>query len=193
MGSDSKCWQPHKRSCKNWKPCVPCDPSEWSELSWPLQIVAGLLPAAAESHHSVALAPHILANYPLGGVAGTSPEKRHSFFQLHSVDKEKMHTKTPLTKKALTDSLDCIQLINARRTYNEFFPSVCRADGSLHCLVFKRCPSCSIRFDHTLIPKRTTGFFLKNTFFSSTVHPNRLKHSTCDFIPNPHLISSLKS
>ncbi|TNN86563.1 hypothetical protein EYF80_003333 [Liparis tanakae] len=38
-------------------------------------LATGFLPAAVESHHPVAFAPHILANYPLGGVAGTSPEK----------------------------------------------------------------------------------------------------------------------
>lgn len=58
-------------------------------IFWPLLIVAGLLPAAVESHHSVAFTPHILADYPLGGVAGTSPEKSQTFFQLHSVEIEK--------------------------------------------------------------------------------------------------------
>lgn len=55
----------------------------------PLLIVAGLLPATVQSHHPVAFTPHILANYPLGWVAGSSPKKRHSFPQLNSVKKER--------------------------------------------------------------------------------------------------------
>lgn len=52
-------------------------------INWPLQIIAGLLSAAVESHDPMALAPHILADDPLGGVAGTSPQECYSFFQLH--------------------------------------------------------------------------------------------------------------
>lgn len=55
-------------------------------LYWPLLIVARLLLAAVQSHHSVAFTPHILAYDPLSGVAGTSPKKGYSFFQLHPVE-----------------------------------------------------------------------------------------------------------
>lgn len=57
-------------------------------FSWPLQIIARLLSAAVESHHPVALAPHVLADDPLGGVAGTSPQECYSFFQLHPADRQ---------------------------------------------------------------------------------------------------------
>lgn len=69
---------------KSW-----CVPLKWTHLMClPLLIIAGLLPATVQSHHPVAFAPHILAHYPLGWVAWTSPEKRHSFFQLNSEEKE---------------------------------------------------------------------------------------------------------
>lgn len=56
-------------------------------INWPLQIVARLLSAAVQSHHPMALAPHILADGPLGGVARTSPQEGYSFFQLHSAER----------------------------------------------------------------------------------------------------------
>lgn len=141
-------------------------------IFWPLLIVAGLLPAAVESHHSVAFTPHILADYPLGGVAGTSPEKRQTFFQLHSVEIEK--TNDTFMDVYRWRILFCYQEdphFSGRCIYPadpcspaasifffflflSFSLAVHYPDGALHCLIFKRCPSCC-----HLFPKRTIGCF----------------------------------
>lgn len=46
-------------------------------------------------------------------------------------------------------------------------------DGPLHCLVFKRCPSCSLRFDHTVLVSQEDKWLLKKKktrVFSSVFH-----------------------
>lgn len=65
----------------------------------------------------------------------------------------------------------CIQ------TDNDFLLSFSQAihypDGPLHCLVFKRCPSCSFRFDHTVLVSQEDKWLLKKTktrVFSSVFH-----------------------
>lgn len=58
-------------------------------IDWPLRVVARLLSTAVESHHPMALAPHILADDPLGGVAGSSAQECYSFFELHSAEGQK--------------------------------------------------------------------------------------------------------
>lgn len=102
-------------------------------ICWPL-IVAGLLPAAVESHHSVAFTPHILADHPLSGVAGTSPEKSHSFFQLHSVEKEK-HT--------VRQAYECLRMVLSRRLSFQWVIRLCTAEPCMaaatrHTMIFSR-------------------------------------------------------
>lgn len=58
-------------------------------MDWPFQLVARLLSAAVESHHPMALAPHILADDPLGRVAGSSTHECYSLFELHSAEEHK--------------------------------------------------------------------------------------------------------
>lgn len=116
---------------------------------WPLLIVAGLLLAAVQSHHSVAFTPHILTYYPLSGVAGTSPKKRHSFFQLHSVEIKRHDSECIGHNESL--------LLSRRSSFQWqlmvffFCLAVYYPDGSLYCLVFKTCPSCCLGFDHTVL------------------------------------------
>lgn len=142
-------------------------------MCWPLLIVAGLLPAAVEGHHSVAFTSHILVNYPLSGVAGTSPEEHHSFFQLHSVETESTFSRTCLLMHKdqedthFSHSLDCTQLIHAwqlRPQDNDFFSVILssnplsRWSAELSCLQ-KMSQLFALFWSHCLFPKRTAGFF----------------------------------
>lgn len=97
-------------------------------LYWPLLIVAGLLLAAVQSHHSVAFTPHILAYYPLSRVAGTSPKKCHSFCQLHSVEIKRHASESispSVTKKVLISvTINVFIFFLSSSTLSRWFPAL---------------------------------------------------------------------
>ena len=163
----------------------------------PLLIVARLLPAAVQSHNSMAFTPHILANHPLSRVAGSSAEKRHPFFQLHSAETEQMSLWTYETDSPLSPQIyffqwiiGYIQLIRAQQLNPKrqwfLFPSLCLElhypDGSLHCVVFKRCHSCYLGLITLFLFHRRNNWLFQTCVLSvscSSSSSNHNTYSTC--------------
>lgn len=113
-------------------------------MDWPFQLIARLLSAAVESHHPMALAPHVLADDPLGGVAGSSPQERYSLFELHSAEEQK--NEMSLQRESYSVSIKTLSsLTQIVACWLMIFCPHCHSciQAMVSCLSYQRCLICA--------------------------------------------------